>query len=189
MPQDLLIRNFDPLHDTAALMMIDTSFTSDYVYEVAATPNALRLYAKPVAPPRTKHYSMKIDEELWTKAYVAIEDDMICGFMATQLNSWNRRMVIWHFYVDLPRRGRGIGRRMMDHAIESGRRLGASHFWIETSNLNYPGIEAYRRLGYSLCGFDTALYRDTPAEQEFAIYMARSLTGGRKRENGDAAAL
>jgi hypothetical protein len=65
----------------------------------------------------------------------------------------------------------------MDRAIESGRMAGARTAWVETSNLNHPGILAYQRLGYSLCGFDLTLYQGTPSEGEFAIYLARPIAG------------
>jgi ribosomal protein S18 acetylase RimI-like enzyme len=64
----------------------------------------------------------------------------------------------------------------MDAAVDWARGAGALTVWIETSHVNHPGIAAYRRLGFDICGFDTTLYRGTPAEDETALYMARLLT-------------
>jgi len=47
--------------------------------------------------------------------------------------------------------------------------------WLETSNVNVPGIAAYTRLGYALCGVDTTLYEATAAAAETAIYLSKSL--------------
>jgi hypothetical protein len=51
----------------------------------------------------------------------------------------------------------------------------ASHVWLETSNVNVPGITAYERLGYSLCGADVRLYDGLPYGQERALYLAKPL--------------
>jgi ribosomal protein S18 acetylase RimI-like enzyme len=55
-------------------------------------------------------------------------------------------------------------------------RRGAINLWLETSNLNVPGIRAYRRLGFELCGADATLYLGTPAASEQALFFARPLT-------------
>jgi ribosomal protein S18 acetylase RimI-like enzyme len=100
-------------------------------------------------------------------------DDEARGFNAWDLEAWNRRMRIWHFYVDLPYRRRGGGRMLMDAAIAWARSASTVTAWVETSQVNQPGIAAYRRLGFDICGFDTTLYRGTSAENETAVYMAR----------------
>jgi len=64
---------------------------------------------------------------------------------------------------------------MMNHAIEAGRSDGAITAWAESSNLNYYGIEVYKRLGFAICGFDSSLYRGTTTENEFAIFLSREL--------------
>jgi len=66
-------------------------------------------------------------------------------------------------------------RSELQRAIESGKTIGALSAWVETSNLNHPGILAYQRLGFALCGFDLTLYQGTPSEGEFAIYLARPI--------------
>jgi ribosomal protein S18 acetylase RimI-like enzyme len=62
----------------------------------------------------------------------------------------------------------------MEHALEEGRRRGAVTAWAETSNRNFTGVHLYRRLGFELCGFDLSLYRGTPADAEFAVFLSRS---------------
>ena len=44
-----------------------------------------------------------------------------------------------------------------------------------TTNLNLPGVQAYERLGFHLCGLDTSLYDATPSEGEVALFLCRSL--------------
>ena len=56
-----------------------------------------------------------------------------------------------------------------------GRELGARRVWLETSTINVPGIAAYARLGYTLCGADATFYEATYAEGEAAIYLSKAL--------------
>ncbi len=158
-----------------ALQQLDTSFASDLIYEVKATENSLQLGPVCAAAIKRKEFPIDLDNPIWDQGYVAIQDGIVKGFIATRCDAWNRRMSIWHFYVDLKHRRQGIGRLLMEHAIETGRRLGAATAWVETSNHNYPGIEAYRHLGFFICGFDLTLYKGTPSEGEFAVYLARPI--------------
>lgn len=85
------------------------------------------------------------------------------------------RLVIHHLYVAPEVRRHGTGRALLEHALDRGRARGAPVAWLETSNLNHPGIQAYRRFGFDVCGLDTSLYVGTPAEGEFALFLWRPL--------------
>jgi len=62
-------------------------------------------------------------------------------------------------------------------AVEAhGTTLGASTVWLETTSVNVPGVEAYGRLGYLLCGADVTVYDTLPYADEAAIYLSKSLT-------------
>jgi ribosomal protein S18 acetylase RimI-like enzyme len=98
--------------------------------------------------------------------------------VATEHDSWNSRVVIWHLYVDASRRRRGIGRRLLETALAAAVEAGMRVAWLETSNLNVPGVRAYERLGFEICGLDTTLYTGTPAEGEIALFLARPLGAG-----------
>jgi hypothetical protein len=39
-----------------------------------------------------------------------------------------------------------------------GTAAGMMTAWVETSNLNYPGVQAHCLLVFSICGFDLTLY-------------------------------
>jgi ribosomal protein S18 acetylase RimI-like enzyme len=111
----------------------------------------------------------------WERTWLALARDQPLGVVATQQEPWNRRVIIWHLYVDAGRRRQGIGRRLLDTAFVAAREAGARTAWLETTNLNLPGIRAYERLGFELCGLDTGLYDATPAEGEVALFFRRSL--------------
>jgi ribosomal protein S18 acetylase RimI-like enzyme len=172
-----VIREFDPLVDARLLSELDTSFSSDFVYVAEAGAESLQLRLLPSQSQIQKRFPIDLREPVWDRGYVAIEGSQIRGFIATRYEAWNRRLVIAHFYVDREHRRRGIGRKLIEHAIEMGRISGAVVAWVETSNHNHPGILAYQSLGFSLCGFDLTLYQGTASETEFAIYLARPVGG------------
>lgn len=171
----MLIREVDRSTDACILNSLDTSFTSDFIYCVAPGKDSLELRLRPTSSQIEKRFPLDLSQPVWDQGFVAIEEDNLCGFIATRYEPWNRRLAIVHFYVDLQHRCRGIGRRLLMQAIECSRRTGAQTAWVETSNLNHPGILAYQHLGFALCGFDLTLYQGTPSEVEFAVYLARPI--------------
>jgi GNAT superfamily N-acetyltransferase len=167
------IREFDPTRDADAVSRLDTSYTSDRIYGVRWQGDAIVLEPQTLQTSRNKRFPVDLDADAWAHARVAVLDDEVRGFIAWDLEAWNRRMRIWHFYVDLPYRRRGGGRMLIDAALAWARSASAVTAWLETSQVNHPGIVAYRRLGFEICGFDSTLYRGTSAEGETAVYMAR----------------
>lgn len=169
----IVIHDYDKSH-ADRLNGLDTSFTTHHVYRAAEIEGSLRLDCVPLDAPRRKRFVLG-DTPSWTRGSVAMDGAAVRGFIATRIETWNRRLVICHFYVDAPYRRRGTGRLLMEEAIRYGRLCGARTVWVETSNVNQPGVEVYGRLGFSICGFDQTLYIGTPAEGEFAIFLARPL--------------
>lgn len=164
--------------DAQPITCIDTSFTTDMVYTAYQDGDQVGLRVTPAHPPVTKRFPMSdLDnpDRPWEFATVASVDDRICGFLAAGYQEWNRRLTIWHLYVDVPQRRRGIARLLLEGAQCYGIAKGALNMWLETSSLNVCGVQAYRRLGFELCGLDTTLYHGTPASGETALFFARPI--------------
>lgn len=160
--------------DAAGIAAIDTSVRTTNVLAASAGPQGVVLRSVP----HTVTKRFPIDDladstRPWAQGWVAVDGAQIVGFAATSLQAWNRRLVLWHFYVDLGRRGQGLGRRLMDAVLDEAKTLGARHVWLETSNQNPPGVAAYLALGFSLSGMDLTLYDGTPSEGEFALFFSR----------------
>jgi ribosomal protein S18 acetylase RimI-like enzyme len=173
---DVMVRKVDTSTDSSELLRLDTSFSSTRMYQVLNEPGgSLRLDSIPVSVPIVKRFPLQLDADPWSNGWVVLSAQRIVGFIATGYESWNRRLVIWHFYVDANQRRSGFGRLLMKRALEHGVSIGARTAWLETTNLNYSGVRAYMSLGFQICGFDLTLYRGTPAEGEFALFMARPL--------------
>lgn len=66
------------------------------------------------------------------------------------------------------RRRRGIGRMILNHALEQARAMGAELATLEVRESNTGAIELYRAFGFALKGRRPGYYRDT---EEDALVM------------------
>ncbi|MET8749043.1 GNAT family N-acetyltransferase [Streptomyces sp. NPDC004667] len=176
--------------DRKAMEALDGSFHTDTVFEVIGSEDGFAVREVPVDPPLHKVFppdegdadlpdgdgdgdgdSGDGDED--ARTFVALDGGVLCGFAAVGYASWNRRLTVEDIEVAPGHRGRGIGRALMDLAAGFARERGAAHLWLEVSSVNTPAVHAYRRMGFTLCGLDTALYDGTPAAGERALFMTR----------------
>lgn len=171
--------------DAGAIEALDGSFTTDTVFEVAASGAGFGFLLReiPADPPLYKEFPPEEHDEQGlgggsdttgdARTYVALDGGRVCGFAAVGYAAWNRRLTIEDIEVAPGHRGRGIGRALMECADGFARERGAEHLWLEVSSVNAPAVHAYRRMGFTLCGLDTTLYGGTPAAGEQALFMSR----------------
>ncbi|MFE2851842.1 GNAT family N-acetyltransferase [Streptomyces lavendulae] len=171
--------------DRPAMEALDGSFRTDTVFEVTRSEGGFAVREVPVDPPLHKVFPPDEDDGDHpdgggdgadaedARTFVALDGGVLCGFAAVGYASWNRRLTIEDIEVAPGHRGRGIGRALMDLAAGFARERGAAHLWLEVSSVNAPAVHAYRRMGFTLCGLDTALYDGTPAAGERALFMSR----------------
>jgi ribosomal protein S18 acetylase RimI-like enzyme len=175
------IREMDRARDRRGVMAIDTSFATASIYDMVVAPTRIELVERALDEPLVKRYPIGdafAHWSTWDTGFVATIDaagGAICGFAAVELEAWHARLVLWHLYVAPERRREGIARALLARVERHGRELGARRVWLETSNVNVPGIAAYARLGYTLCGADATLYDATPTASEAAIYLSKPL--------------
>ena len=173
----LSIREVQLPWDGSALQQLDTSFTTGVICQVNAYAESFTMQFTPVAP-ITKTYSLDdldAEDRLWESGWVACIDERPVGFAATRYESWNRRLNLWHLYVDSAVRRKGVARSLLQAAVDHGRQDGALTVWLEVTNINAPAIRAYQALGFELCGLDLTLYSNTAARGEVALFMARAI--------------
>lgn len=176
------IRAINRSADRRGIEAIDTSFETAAVFDVVTSARAIELVERRVDPPRVKRYS--IGEVFapwasWDTGWVAVDDAAgaaatIVGVATCGYEAWHQRLVLWHLYIAPAYRRRGVGRGLIEQAETHGRGAGATHVWIETSSVNVPGLAAYERLGYAVCGADTLFYGSYMPD-EAAIYLAKKL--------------
>jgi GNAT superfamily N-acetyltransferase len=170
------IRELDRTRDRDAIEALDTSFETDVIFELVTQRRSIELVERKLERTLTKRYP--IDEIFapwarWERGWVA-EDGRVRGFATVEYAAWQQRLILWFLYVDRGSRERGLGRMLLECVEAHGRAVGASHVWLETSNVNVPGVRAYQHLGYALCGADT-LYYGSYMPGESAIYLAKML--------------
>jgi ribosomal protein S18 acetylase RimI-like enzyme len=176
------IRALNRTRDRRGVEAIDTAFETDVVFDLVIAGHSIELVERRLDGPLTKRYS--IGEVFapwarWDRGWVAEDATSpgpraIVGFAAAEYEAWHARLVLWFLYIAPAWRRRGVGRALLREVESHGRSVGATHVWLETSNVNVPGVAAYERLGYSLCGADR-LYYGEYMPGETALYLAKML--------------
>jgi ribosomal protein S18 acetylase RimI-like enzyme len=174
------IRELNRNRDRRGVEAIDTAFDTDVVFDLVTGARRIELAPRRLEKPMTKRYS--IGEVFapwarWDRGWVAEDAEggkPIVGFATAEYEAWHARLVLWFLYIAPAWRRRGVGRALLGEIESHGRSVGATHVWLETSNVNVPGIAAYERMGYSLCGADRLYYGDYMPD-ETAIYLAKML--------------
>jgi ribosomal protein S18 acetylase RimI-like enzyme len=85
-------------------------------------------------------------------AFVAEEDGRIVGYITTVLDREAGKGRIPNFAVDASMRGRGIGRLLIQHALEYFRQEGLAFAMIETMTHNPIGQHLYPSCGFEEIG-------------------------------------
>ena len=166
-------------HDADAIAALDISFDTDVIFTPRLGDGQISLEEVRLEAPITKSFPLNdLHDPImpWTIGLVAIDaNERVIGFVAAEFRAWNRRLVLWHLYVDRQFRGKGVARSLVEAVQSHAERAGALHIWLETSNLNVPGVKAYGQMGFHLSGLDTTLYDGTSAEGEFALFLSRAV--------------
>ena len=120
----------------------------------------------------------------WLEApqlYGAEVDGGIRGYLELNHERWNNRMRVTNLLVEEGFRRQGIGRLLMETAVEKAREAGARALVLETQSCNDQAIRFYRRNGFSLVGFDLTAYSQTDVQKkEVRLEMARPVCGQTK---------
>jgi GNAT superfamily N-acetyltransferase len=163
--------------DIQAILALDISYDTDVIFGVRFDDGLIALEEVRLDAPIRKSFPLNdLHDPImpWTIGLVAVDEhDRIIGFVAAEFRAWNRRLMLWHLYVDRGARGKGVARRLVEAIQVQAERAGALHIWLETSNLNVPGVKAYGQLGFHVSGLDATLYDGTSAQGEFALFMSR----------------
>lgn len=106
-------------------------------------------------------------------AFLALEDGARVGSIRMR-RSWNRNAFVEDIKVDRSWRGRGMGVRLMDAAVEWGRAKRLHGVSLEAQDWNLIACRFYLKYGFELGGVDTRLYDAFEAsrgEQALFFYL------------------
>jgi GNAT superfamily N-acetyltransferase len=172
----ITVRELDRVRDRRGVEAIDTTFETASIFDVVTGSRSIELVERKLEQPMRKRYSIGeifAGWARWDHGWVA-DDGGVRGFACVEYEAWHQRLILWFLYIAPAWRRRGVGRALLERVEQHGKDIGATHVWLETSNVNVPGVAAYNRLGYALVGADR-LYYGAYMPGESAIYMAKVL--------------
>ena len=174
----ITIRDAQFPQDEAGVRAIDTGFATDAIFRAEITADGVSVERVVLEQPLAKVFPLDDlgPSQPGDLSLVAEEARRIVGFAAAEFQEWNRRMAVTHIYVQPAFRQKGVGRQLLERISAHARRMNAAEVWIETSNVNAPGLAAYERLGFKLSGLDLTLYAGTPARDEFAFFLSKPVS-------------
>lgn len=173
----IVLRDLSWPEDRAPLLALDTSFTSDRVYRLQRTSRSFTLEEIAVSQSVYKSYPLASEiESLASLDWVQVASDgrEIVGVVGMEVQPWNRRANLHHLYVEQAVRLRGIGRLLVEAALDEAHKRGARSLWAETQAINYRAIGFYERMGFEWSGLDTSLYDPAEVQEgEVALFFSR----------------
>lgn len=102
------------------------------------------------------------------------EDGKLLGIAIAEKQAWNRTLWIWEFHIEPEYRGMGLGKQLMSHMVDIGRKAGCRVMLCETQNTNVPAIRFYRSVGFEIGAIDLSYYTNRDlTEYEVAVFMKR----------------
>jgi ribosomal protein S18 acetylase RimI-like enzyme len=128
----------------------------------------ITLEKRPFASTYRKHLEQDLFDEYKNdiECYAAYRDGQEVGVMAMGHVQWNNTARISDIYITPSYKRLGIGRQLMQFAIERARELGARLVVLETQTSNYPAIEFYKKCGFQLIAVDTMSYSNEDLEKK-----------------------
>lgn len=98
------------------------------------------------------------------------EDGRLIGFLDLDIDSWRPVASLQWVIVDRPWRGQGVGRLLMQQALDWTRMMGLRAIILETQNTNIDACRFYLRLGFRISGLQDPFYFNDLVAEERAIF-------------------
>lgn len=102
-------------------------------------------------------------------SFGAFENDELIGLVICDFRVWNNSLFIENILIDEKFRGQNIGRLLIKYVNRKARELQCRMVELEVQNTNYPAIQFYQKVGFSITGINTKLYKDS---SETALFMS-----------------
>lgn len=171
---NVIIREIDQ-HSVEDFGRCDSSFQVSSKLILSAE-NGMISYTIVDVPTYTKQYGAdEFDAKFYLDhsdraVYFAYLDEELAGEIRLRKN-WNGYAYLDSIAVDSKHRNQGVGRALMNQAIEWAKTKGLPGLMLETQNNNVTACRFYESCGFKLRGFDTHLYKGlNSATEEIALY-------------------
>lgn len=140
----------------------------------------IQLKREELPKPIVKSFESKLfsDWLINPRAYGVFEGEGLLGFIELSDEDWNNRLRIANIWVDEDYRYQGIGKRLIDKAIEIAKTGGQRALVLETQSCNDPAIRFYLSCGFELIGLDTIHYQNDDIQRgEVRLEFGLTLPG------------
>jgi ribosomal protein S18 acetylase RimI-like enzyme len=176
----MIVRRAD-LKDLSACVLIDTSYTTEHVWqirteerpdeEILVTFHTIRLPRSVRAKPPRDSDALVEDWQRGECFLVAEHDGEIQGYLNMIVHPSHSVGWINDIGVQRKVRRQGIAGALLRSAFHLGKEQNLRTLVFETQTKNYPAICFCRKHGFAFCGFNDQCYRS----QDIAVFFARSL--------------
>ncbi len=175
------IKKLEKLNDNPSLDWGMNGYTTDKILAVSAVEfsGSFEFILKEKSITYSKVWETSSDEikelnEIIEKghSFGVFEDEKLSGWIICEHRKWNNSFYIENILVSENLRRQGAGAQLIKNAVREARNLNCRIIELETQNTNYPAIQFYRRLGFSITGLNTRLYENT---DETAVFMTLDL--------------
>ena len=189
MTAEFSIRPVDWSRDEAGILAIPTAWIADRALALKQDDLAFSLVERPLGFSYDKDGS-SLEQRLGglkssDAVFVAEIGSQIIGVAAMVVSQWNFRPGLAYLRVEPAWRRRGVATALVGAVLEAARASGARGLWLETTNVNIPAINLYRKLGFELCGLDRSLYMRWGLDGEVALYFLRRFDGEARVQTPD----
>lgn len=166
--------------DIPALVAIDHSYTSDYVWQMEIQQNNGQILAKfrEIHLPRSvrvdypRPFRKLVDE--WTHRsglLVAVHNGKAAGYASIMLNIAPVTSWVTDLVINRRMRRQGIGSALVFAAEEWGRNHECRSLVLEMQPKNHPAINMAHKLGFGFCGFNDRYYEN----HDIGLFFTKSI--------------
>lgn len=106
------------------------------------------------------------------KGWVIEEEKVVIGFVIVSLQP--EECHVLNLCVSRAQQSKGLGRKLMDYALEQAKKSGTIIAYLEVRRSNSRAISLYRKMQFHLVG-ERKNYYPTVSGQEDALIFAKSL--------------
>ncbi len=161
---------------------VEYKYTSEFYYDIQKTYYEdsinFRMTKKHFTTPIEKRFTDKLLEDYLERPtlFGAFIKDKQVGYLEVNHEKWNNRLRITNILVYDKFRRTGIGKALMEKAVEAARQHGCRAIVLETQSCNYPAIMFYKKMGFRIIGFDLEAYSNEDVEKlEYRLEMGMKL--------------
>lgn len=169
------------LADLNMCYQINTSYTTDYVWQMQSRKNGhrtdIRFDTVRLPRPMQVEYPRSPDElfEHWNQSgcfFVARDRSAeVIGFVDAQPQPWQQLLWVKNLVVDKPYRQQGCGGLLLQTAIHWAVEHDLQKIMVDVQTKNYPAISFVQKLGFQFCGYNERYY----ANRDIALFFYQAI--------------